>query len=96
MSAGVLYLRWTAPPDVPIPALPNPPDNAYPVCLQLVEKTRRAAVRAYRMRHGKYPCTLAEAGVADLNLPPAAQLPYWRGLLHRQPFRKTVVRQQVV
>jgi hypothetical protein len=29
-----------------------------------------AAVRAYRMRHGSYPRTLAEAGVADLNHDP--------------------------
>jgi type II secretory pathway pseudopilin PulG len=29
-----------------------------------------AAVRAYRMRHGSYPRTLAEAGVADLNRDP--------------------------
>jgi len=29
-----------------------------------------AAVRAYRMRHGSYPRTLAEAGVADLNQDP--------------------------
>ncbi|MCS6829711.1 MAG: hypothetical protein RMM08_03220 [Armatimonadota bacterium] len=29
-----------------------------------------AAVRAYRLRHGKYPSTLAEAGVADLNKDP--------------------------
>ncbi|GIV21521.1 MAG: hypothetical protein KatS3mg023_3272 [Armatimonadota bacterium] len=29
-----------------------------------------AAVRAYRLRHGRYPKTLAEAGVADLNKDP--------------------------
>lgn len=40
-SAGILFLRWTAPPDVPVPPLPTPPDNAYPAYLQLVEKTRQ-------------------------------------------------------
>jgi len=40
MSAGVLYLWWTAAPDVPIPsAPPPPPDNAYHAYRQLVEKT---------------------------------------------------------
>jgi hypothetical protein len=29
-----------------------------------------AAVRAYRLKHGRYPATLAEAGVADLNKDP--------------------------
>lgn len=29
-----------------------------------------AAVRAYRLRHGSYPATLSEAGVADLNRDP--------------------------
>lgn len=29
-----------------------------------------AAVRAYRLRHGSYPATLTEAGVADLNRDP--------------------------
>lgn len=41
VSGGILYLRWTAPPDVPIPPLPTPPDNAYPIYLQLVQKTRQ-------------------------------------------------------
>lgn len=41
MSAGILFLRWTAPPDVPVPSLPTPPDNAYPAYLRLVEKTRQ-------------------------------------------------------
>ncbi len=41
MSAGILFLYWTAPPDVPVPSLPTPPDNAYPAYLQLVEKTRQ-------------------------------------------------------
>lgn len=41
ISGGILYLRWTAPPDVPIPPLPSPPGNAYPIYLQLVQKTRQ-------------------------------------------------------
>jgi hypothetical protein len=36
MTGGILYLHWTAPPDVPIPPLESPPDNAYPALLQLV------------------------------------------------------------
>ncbi|MGC8785386.1 MAG: hypothetical protein ACP5RN_13495 [Armatimonadota bacterium] len=41
MSAGILFLYWTAPPDVPVPPLSTPPNNAYPAYLQLVEKTRQ-------------------------------------------------------
>lgn len=41
MSAGILFLRWTAPPDVPVPPLQTPPDNAYPAYLQLLPKTRQ-------------------------------------------------------
>lgn len=41
MSAGLLFLRWTAPPDVPVPPLQTPPDNVYPAYLQLVQKTHQ-------------------------------------------------------
>ncbi|MDW8105077.1 MAG: hypothetical protein RMM06_08685 [Armatimonadota bacterium] len=41
MLAGVFYLYWTAPPDVPVPPLPTPPDNAYPAIVQLAEKARQ-------------------------------------------------------
>jgi len=41
MAGGLLFLYWTAPPDVPVPPLSTPPDNAYPAYLQLVQKTRQ-------------------------------------------------------
>ncbi len=66
--------RWEPPPH-PVVRLLIPMHEG--LVLSSAEATSRirllgcaAAVRAYRLKHGSYPATLSEAGVADLNRDP--------------------------
>ncbi len=46
MGVAVLYLIWTAPPDVPVPPAPaSPPDNACAAYVQLIQKTAEVESR---------------------------------------------------
>lgn len=66
MSAGILFLRWTAPPDVPVPSLPTPPDNAYSAYLHLVEKTRQLEASTPNLQTLSQKTTRRGASTSDL------------------------------
>lgn len=90
MSAGILFLRWTAPPDVPVPSLPTPPDNAYPAYLGLVEKTRQLEASASDLRTLSQKTMRPGASTSDLRRLVAIYEPI------RQEYRKLLKKPSVV
>jgi hypothetical protein len=78
MTGGILFLMWTAPPDVPIPSLPTPPDNAYPALLQLVRKTQHLQASTPGLQQIARRVYQPSAGVSTLRRYVAAYEPVRR------------------
>lgn len=90
MLTGMVYLYWTAPPDVPIPPLPTPPDNAYPALLQLMEETRRREANTPSFQQLTLQATRRGADMDTLRRFVAVYEPV------RQQYRQLVSRPSVV